>query len=84
MCRTPQQKQPLVQSKLVAIQVDDANITIHRRSFIIAQFLPSNSINLIRINAVILNGLHRCTGSLEPLIFAYAIKHLTRCAILFV
>ena len=38
MCRTPQQKQPLVQSKLASMQVDDADITMHRRSFIIAVF----------------------------------------------
>ena len=44
-------------------------------------FLPSNSINLIRINAVILIRLHRCTGSLEHSLFAYACRHLTSCPI---
>ena len=44
-------------------------------------FLPSNSINLIRINADILIRLHRCTGSLEPSLFASATRHLMSCPI---
>ena len=44
-------------------------------------FLPSNSINLIRINADILIRLHRCTGPLEPSLFAYATRHLMSCPI---
>ena len=55
----------------------DAEIAIHWRSFIIA-VLPSNSVNLIGINAGILFLLHRCTDSSEPLLFANAISHLTR------
>ena len=77
------------------MKVNDAEITIHQRSFIMA-FLPSSSINLIRINAAILIRLHRCKGSNEPSLFSlcyqasgelsyivcYKISGLCKCRVL--
>ena len=81
MFRTAQQYQTFwVQSKLVSMQVNDAEQRyIDALSSML--FLPSNSINLIRINAVVLIRLHRCTGSLEPSFFTSASRRLTSCPI---